>query len=78
MFKITLGQAPRNAYSANKKSFIFLWLAYVPGEACGMMSAPPHALSYSRNGMIIFVLLLYSGYALGKVAARFRSSTIPQ
>ena len=34
--------------------------------------------SYRRNGMIIFVLLLYSGYALGKVAARFRSSTIPQ
>jgi hypothetical protein len=35
-------------------------------------------LSYRRNGMSIFVLLLYSGYALGKVAARFRSSTIPQ
>ena len=37
-----------------------------------------HPLSYSRNGMSIFVLLLYSGYALGKVATRFRSSTIPQ
>jgi Tetracyclin repressor-like, C-terminal domain len=35
-------------------------------------------LSYSRNGMSIFVLLLYSGYASGKVAARFRSSTVPQ
>jgi hypothetical protein len=34
--------------------------------------------AYRRNGMSIFVLLLYSGYALGKVAARFRSSTIPQ
>ena len=37
-----------------------------------------HPLSYSRNRMSIFVLLLYSGYALGKVATRFRSSTIPQ
>ena len=37
-----------------------------------------HPLSYRRNGMSIFVLLAYSGYALGKVAARFRSSTIPQ
>jgi hypothetical protein len=35
-------------------------------------------LCYRRNGMSIFVLLLYSGYALGKVAARFRSSTVPQ
>jgi hypothetical protein len=33
--------------------------------------------SYSRNGMSIFVLLLYSGYAWGKVAVRFRSSTVP-
>ena len=28
--------------------------------------------------MSIFVLLLYSGYAVGKVAVRLRSSTIPQ
>jgi hypothetical protein len=27
--------------------------------------------------MSILVLLLYSGYAFGKVAVRFRSSTIP-
>ena len=27
--------------------------------------------------MSIFVLLLYSGYAVGKVAVRFRSSMIP-
>ena len=32
---------------------------------------------YSRNGMSILVLLLYSGYAVGKVAVRFRSSTVP-
>ena len=37
-----------------------------------------HPLAYSRNGMSIFVLLLYSGYALGNVAVRFRSSRIPQ
>ena len=37
-----------------------------------------HPLSYSRNGMSIFVLLWYSGYAGGKVAVRFRSSTVPQ
>lgn len=36
-----------------------------------------YPLSYRRNGMSIFVLPLYSGYALGKVAARFRSSTVP-
>jgi hypothetical protein len=35
-------------------------------------------LSYSRNGMSIFVLFLYSGYAVGKVTVRFRSSMIPQ
>jgi hypothetical protein len=35
-------------------------------------------LSYRRNGMSIFVLLLYSGYIVGKVAVRFRSSTTPQ
>jgi hypothetical protein len=35
-------------------------------------------LLYSRNGMSIFVWLLYSVYVLGKVLARFRSSTIPQ
>ena len=28
--------------------------------------------------MSIFVPLLYSGYAVGNVTARFRSSTIPQ
>ena len=28
--------------------------------------------------MSIFVLLWYSGYAWGKVAVRFRSSTVPQ
>jgi hypothetical protein len=31
-----------------------------------------------RNGMSILVLLLYSGYAVGKVAVRFLSSMIPQ
>ena len=41
-----------------------------------LRATPP--LSYRSNGMSIFVLLLYSGYALGKVATRFRSSTIPQ
>jgi len=34
-------------------------------------------LDYSRNGMSILVLLLYSGYAVGKAAVRFRSSTVP-
>jgi bifunctional DNA-binding transcriptional regulator/antitoxin component of YhaV-PrlF toxin-antitoxin module len=33
---------------------------------------------YRRSGMSIFILLLYSGHAVGKVAVRFRSSTIPQ
>jgi hypothetical protein len=45
-------------------------------EANGRRAAYP--LSYSRNGISIFVLLLYSGYAVGKVAVRFRSSMIPQ
>jgi hypothetical protein len=35
-------------------------------------------VAYRMNGMSIFVLLRYSGYALGKMAARFRSSTVPQ
>ena len=43
-----------------------------------VVTARPQPLSYRRNGMSIFVLLLYSGYAWGKVATRFRSSTIPQ
>ena len=46
--------------------------------ACDRNVCATHPLSYSRNGMSILVLLLYSGYAVGKVAARFRSSTIPQ
>jgi hypothetical protein len=46
--------------------------------ACDENVCATHSLSYRRNGMSIFVLLAYSGYALGKVAARFRSSTIPQ
>ena len=44
----------------------------------GTNACATHRLSYSRNGMSIFVLLLYSGYAAGNVAVRFRSSTIPQ
>ena len=46
--------------------------------SCGTNACAAHRLSYRRNGMSIFVLLLYSGYALGKVAVRFRSSTVPQ
>ena len=46
----------------------------VPGpNACST-----HPLSYRRNGMSILALLFYSGYAMGKVAVRLRSSTIPQ
>jgi hypothetical protein len=39
---------------------------------------PGRGRPHRRNGMSILVLLLYSGYAWGKVAARFRSSTVPQ
>jgi hypothetical protein len=46
--------------------------------AVGCMALSSRPLSYSRNGMSIFVLLLYSGYAVGKVTVRFRSSMIPQ
>jgi hypothetical protein len=48
------------------------------GVSQGEVRSPGRPLSYSRNGISIFVLLLYSGYALGKVAVRFRSSTVPQ
>ena len=47
------------------------WCWHQTGTLVGLMS-------YRRNGMSIFVLLLYSGYAVGKVTARFRSSTVPQ
>ena len=36
--------------------------------ACDKNVCATHPLSYSRNGMSIFVLLLYSGYAVGKDA----------
>jgi predicted lysophospholipase L1 biosynthesis ABC-type transport system permease subunit len=52
--------------------------AIVIGAIAGLLPALRAArVDYSRNGMSILVLLLYSGYAVGKVAVRFRSSTVP-
>jgi hypothetical protein len=49
-----------------------------PGyQACGQRVCATCPPSYRRNGMSIFVRLLYSGYAWGKVDVRFRSSTVP-
>lgn len=50
----------------------------LPAEVRQAVTSRRPALCYRRNGMSIFVLLLYAGYAVGKVAARLRSSTVPQ
>jgi hypothetical protein len=54
------------------------WLKDLAASHRAFAQTLAERLSYRRNGMSIFVLLLYSGYAWGKVAARFRSSTVPQ